>query len=185
MKSRIRPNASKQFSLSPRTGEGRGEGKLTPTLAIRNRQRARKVDLRLLRRIVKTLLSESLQIETAELCIHLVAATEMAHVNKAFLNHEGSTDVITFDHSELETRNSKLETILHGELFICLDDAIAQAKEFRTTWQSEVVRYLIHGILHLLGHDDHAAAARRKMKREENRLLRQIAKEFPLARLAR
>ena len=72
---------------------------------------------------------------------------------------------------------------LHGELYICLDDAIAQAKEFRTTWQSEVVRYVIHGVLHLLGHDDHAAAARRKMKREENRLLRHLAKEFPLASL--
>ena len=154
-------------------------------LAIRNRQRARKIDLRLLRRILKTLLAESLQIENAELGIHLIAAPEMARINQTYLHHEGSTDVITFDHSELETRNSKLETILHGELFICLDDAIAQARQFKTTWQSEVVRYLIHGVLHLLGHDDHAAAARHKMKREENRLLRQLAKEFPLARLAR
>ena len=160
-------------------------------LAIRNRQRARKVDLRLLRRIVKTLLAESLQIENAELGIHLIAAPEMTRINQTYLDHEGSTDVITFDHSfgvppsgGPGRVNAELQT-LHGELFICLDDALAQAKEFRTTWQSELVRYLIHGVLHLLGHDDHAAAARRAMKREENRLLRRLAKEFPLARLAR
>ena len=43
---------------------------------------------------------------------------------------------------------------LHGELFICVDEAVAQAKEFKTSWQSEVVRYVVHGVLHLLGHDD-------------------------------
>jgi probable rRNA maturation factor len=42
---------------------------------------------------------------------------------------------------------------LHGELFICLDDAVKQAREFRTTWQSELTRYVIHGLLHLCGHD--------------------------------
>ena len=62
---------------------------------------------------------------------------------------------------------------------------MAQAKQFRTSWQSEVVRYAVHGVLHLLGHDDLRLAARRKMKREENRLVRRLAKEFPLARIAR
>ncbi|MCX6895796.1 MAG: rRNA maturation RNase YbeY [Verrucomicrobia bacterium] len=154
------------------------------TVVIANRQHRKKINARLLRQIATALLAE-LEIAEAELGLRLVAATEMARVNGTFLNHAGSTDVITFDHSKPETRNPKPETVLHGELFICLDDAIAQAREFRTTWQSEVVRYVIHGVLHLLGHDDHAATARRKMKREENRLLRRLAKEFPLARLAR
>jgi len=74
---------------------------------------------------------------------------------------------------------------LHGELFICVDDAVAQAREFGTTWQSEIVRYLVHGVLHLRGHDDHDPAARRKMKREENRLLRGLDRRFDLSRLAR
>ena len=155
-------------------------------LTIRSRQRARKVDLRLLRRIVKSLLAESFQIASYELDIHLVAAAEMARVNQTYLNHEGSTDVITFDYVERgNTSPSPVGRVrtLHGELFICLDDAIAQAKEFRTTWQSEVVRYVIHGVLHLLGHDDHRAAARRVMKREENRLHREIACRFALSKL--
>ena len=43
---------------------------------------------------------------------------------------------------------------LHGEIFICVDEAVLQARKFRTSWQSEIVRYLVHGVLHLLGHDD-------------------------------
>jgi rRNA maturation RNase YbeY len=100
-------------------------------------------------------------------------------VNWDFLQHEGSTDVITFDHSESQDGTADL----HGELFICLDDAVKQAREFRTTWTQELTRYVVHGVLHLRGHDDLAAGPRRKMKREENRLVRGLAANFPLSAL--
>jgi rRNA maturation RNase YbeY len=105
--------------------------------------------------------------------------------------------VITFDHNSTVGRDSRraaknntrlARTLappsLHGELFVCVDEAVAQAKIFKTHWQSEIVRYLVHGILHLLGHDDLKTNSRRKMKREENRLLRQLAKKFSLAQIA-
>ena len=172
---------------------------MSRTLSLQNRQRARAVDTRLLRRLTLHTLEHELNIRSFELAIHLVGAKEMARVNWDFLQHEGSTDVITFDHSSPEfrvpgsdfgvddpgTRNQKLETSLHGELFICVDDAVKQAGEFRTTWQSELARYVIHGLLHLCGHDDLKPVARRKMKREENRLVRLIAKEFALSELGR
>ena len=60
-----------------------------------------------------------------------------------------------------------------------------QAKEFKTSWQSELTRYVIHGLLHLRGHDDRETTARRAMKKEENRLLRETSREFSLSRLAR
>ena len=65
-----------------------------------------------------------------------------------------------------------------------MDEAILQARQFKTDWRSEVVRYVVHGVLHLLGHDDVRAAARRTMKREENRLVRVLAKRFTLAQLS-
>lgn len=74
---------------------------------------------------------------------------------------------------------------LNGELFICLDDAVKQAREFRTTWQGELVRYVIHGLLHLCGYDDLSPGLRRKMKREENRLVRLVVKKFSISKLAR
>ena len=154
-------------------------------ISFANRQRSRPVNLRAIRPIVETLLGELLGIKFAELGVSFVAAPEMARLNVVFLRHAGSTDVISFDYSELGTRDSEQQTRLHGEIFICVDEAIRQARRFRTTWQSEIVRYLVHGVLHLIGCDDQRAADRRKMKREENRLLRSLAARFPLSWLAR
>jgi probable rRNA maturation factor len=72
---------------------------------------------------------------------------------------------------------------LFGEIFISVDDAVAQARQFRTTWPAELVRYVIHGILHLRGYDDLTPAARRTMKKEENRLLSGVRRGFPLSKL--
>jgi probable rRNA maturation factor len=140
-----------------------------------NRQRTQKINLPLLKRIAERVLIE-LKIPRAKLEINLVAENEMVRVNEKFLRHAGSTDVITFDYSEERKA-------LHGEILICVDEALAQARKFKTTWQSEVSRCLIHGVLHLAGHDDSRAAERRKMKREENGLLRRISQRFSLAEL--
>jgi probable rRNA maturation factor len=74
---------------------------------------------------------------------------------------------------------------LHGELFICLEVAVAQARGFRTNWQTELARYVVHGVLHLRGFDDLQPAKRRKMKREEDRLLGQLSRRFDLKQLAK
>jgi probable rRNA maturation factor len=66
-----------------------------------------------------------------------------------------------------------------------VDEAVLQARKFGTHWQSEIVRYVVHGVLHLTGHDDRLSAARRKMKREENRLLTGLSRRFSLAQLSR
>ena len=152
---------------------------MSRTLSLQNRQRVRRVDTRLLRQITRHLLDTELRLESYELAIHLVGSREMAKVNWDFLQHEGSTDVITFDHSE----SGEGLVGLHGELFICVDDAVKQAQEFRATWQSELARYVIHGLLHLCGHDDLSPGPRRKMKREENRLVRKFAVRYCLSAL--
>jgi probable rRNA maturation factor len=167
------------------------------SLIIANRQRTEKINSRMLKQIARVLFSE-LEISEVELGINLVGAKEMARVNCQFLQHEGSTDVITFDyhavgqasrlsHSKNEKNGDRRNACpaLHGELFICVDDAVAQAKNFNSSWQSEVVRYVVHGVLHLLGHDDLKPDLRRKMKREENRLVRRLEKRFSLAQLSR
>jgi len=162
-------------------------------LVLRNRQRTRPIRLTLLRRLATALLSDLLSLGRYELAVHLVAAPEMARVNQRFLDHAGSTDVITFDYtgeSDSPAAGAKRAPArppkrLHGEIFICIDDAVKQARQFRTTWQSELVRYLVHGVLHAVGHDDSTPADRDVMKREENRLLRKLSRQFSLERLAK
>ena len=155
-------------------------------LTIRNRQRVRAPNVRLLRQIIHAVLTEHLQLEQVELGVSLVGAAEMAWVNWQFLQHEGSTDVITFDHTEDQDSRRKASQPVKqicGELYVCVDDAVVQARSFRTTWQAEVVRYIIHGLLHLCGYDDHRADARRKMKQQENRLVRRLAAQFDFRRV--
>lgn len=151
-------------------------------ISVVNRQRIKKINARFLKRMVAELFAE-LEISEAELGIRLVGAKEMARVNWQFLQHEGSTDVITFDHAA-PGADAGTRANLNGELFVCVDDAIEQAGQFKTNWQSEVVRYVVHGILHLLGYDDLKPALRREMKREENRLVRWLEKRFSLAELS-
>jgi len=152
-------------------------------LVIANRQRTKKINTRRLKQVVAELLTE-LKISEAELGIKLVGAKEMARMNRQFLQHEGSTDVITFDHTEKRKAERGTWKNIHGELLICVDDAVKQANEFKTTWQAEVVRYIIHGVLHLLGYDDLKPQLRRRMKREENRLVRRLENRFALAQLS-
>ena len=165
-------------------------------LTLRNCQRGCSVNLPLLRRVARALLTGRLRLKNYELGVHLVAAPEMTKLNERFLNHAGSADVITFDYSEKADQASRLSSeetpnrpgvfsALCGEVFICLDDAVAQARRFHTTWQSELVRYLVHGVLHLRGYNDQQPKFRRAMKREEDRLVRELARLFPLSKLAR
>jgi len=149
----------------------------TDEILISNRQRGRRIDTKLLKTLATWLVSDGLGLAHAEVGFHLVSATEMARIHEEFMGISGSTDVITFDHGSEPPRR------IHGEIFIGIDDAVAQARAFKTTWQSEVTRYVIHGVLHLLGYDDLKPRARTKMKREENRLLRAAAKNFALADL--
>lgn len=149
------------------------------SLSIRNRQKVCPIDTRLLRRLISHALGSIDSISSHELCFHLVDAPEMARVNQQYLEHEGSTDVITFDHQEDPDADH-----LYGEIFICLADAVKQARQFRTTWQSELTRYAVHGILHLCGYDDLNENDRKEMKQAENRFLRKLATEFNLSELA-
>jgi probable rRNA maturation factor len=151
-------------------------------LALSNRQRVRRVDLRLLRRIALALLRATWPGAGVDLAIHVVAAPEITRLNESFLRHKGSTDVITFDYAGCSKGDRRVacSAPLHGEIFVCLDEALSQSRRFHTTWQSELVRYVVHGVLHLLGYDDQESRARRRMKRTEDALLRSLTREFDL-----
>jgi probable rRNA maturation factor len=152
------------------------------TLTLSNRQHARKISLHRLKTIAAAALTE-LEIKHGNLEINLLGTAEMTRLNETFLRHRGSTDVITFDYLDTGRGIRSAALSLHGEIFVCVEEAILHARKFGTSWQSEIVRYIVHGLLHLLGHVDWHAGARRKMKREENRVLRELSRRFALSRL--
>lgn len=88
---------------------------------------------------------------------------KILEVNRQYLQHDYYTDIITFDYCEGDT--------LHGDIFISLDTVRSNAAEFGTTFDNELHRILIHGILHLCGQADKTPEARAEMTRKENHAL--------------
>lgn len=138
-------------------------------LTVRNRQRTRRINSRELRDTISELLG-CLAIHDGELSVVLVNQKEITRLNQTFLRHKGPTDVITFNYLESPSR-----TAVFGDVVVCVDEAVGQARRFRSTWQYEVVRYIAHGVLHLLGYDDQRKTARRKMQTAEEDLIRYLA----------
>lgn len=151
---------------------------MSRSLFVRNRQQARRVDSSQLRAIASTLLQRLLRFPEYDLGIYLVADPEMTQLNETFLGHAGSTDVITFNYAE-----PGAPITIHGEIFICVAEAVRQARKFHVTWQTELTRYLVHAVLHLQGYDDREPKQRRLMKRIEGALLRALGRLHRLASL--
>jgi rRNA maturation RNase YbeY len=108
-------------------------------------------------------LSKELKFTIESLNINFVDAEYMLQINKEYIKHNYHTDIITFNYSG---DNSSLD----GEIFISINEAIANALRYNVALGSEIVRLIIHGILHLVGYDDKKASDKRKMKKEENKL---------------
>ncbi len=153
---------------------------MSALILVTNRRRARRINCRLFRRVCHNLLENLLQRSDFDIAIHFVGDPEIIRLNATYLRHAGSTDVITFDYHD-----PGLPQRLHAEIFLCVDEAQRQARKFRVHWTDELVRYAVHGILHLCDYDDQSKARRRKMKAAENRLLRSLRSAFGFRQIAR
>ena len=90
-------------------------------------------------------------------------------VNREFLGHDYYTDVITFDYSTPST--------LNGDIFISLDTVRSNAEMVGTTFDQELLRILIHGILHLTGQGDKTPDSKAQMTAKEELALAYIKKK--------
>lgn len=81
-------------------------------------------------------------------------------VNMKYLQHDYFTDIITFDYCEGE--------VLSGDLFISIDSVRENAGFYKTGFQDELNRVIVHGILHLIGYDDHSKEEIKVMRSKED-----------------
>ena len=107
------------------------------------------------------------------LVLVFVTDSSIKKLNQEFLKRRHATDVLAFDYHPFSDR-SKRKKILMGEIVISTEMARRQAKIYRTSIQQEIILYIIHGILHLLGFDDHTPEDIRRMRRKEEELLRLV-----------
>jgi probable rRNA maturation factor len=109
----------------------------------------------------------------ASLSLTLVTDEAMHGLNRTYRGKDRSTDVLSF---ALDSAGSER---LLGDVVISVDTARRQAAAYRAPLQRELYRLLIHGLLHVLGHDHQQAAERRTMEREERRLAGAIDLPWP------
>jgi probable rRNA maturation factor len=87
-----------------------------------------------------------------DLSIALIGPGKMRKLNKRYLGKNRVTDILAFgENSKFQIPNSKFRGI--GEIVICLREVRKNAKKFKSSFEKELARVLIHGILHLLGYD--------------------------------
>ena len=92
---------------------------------------------------------------------------KILEVNREYLQHDYYTDIITFDYTE--------ENVISGDLFISLDTVFSNSEQLGVSYELELRRVIIHGILHLCGIDDKGPGEREIMEEHENRALAMLA----------
>ncbi len=93
----------------------------------------------------------------------------LLHINKQYLQHDTYTDIITFDYSEGDSAQP-----ISGDIFISIERVKENAEKFSTTFENELHRVIIHGVLHLLGYKDKTKAAKAQMTSKEDYYLKQL-----------
>lgn len=113
----------------------------------------------------------------------------MAAWNRRHLNHQGATDVLAFDCLETASADAaafaglpgedgdEAEPLLAGVIAVCPAVALRACARYGTTPEDELLLYLVHGMLHLAGQDDLNPRAKRRMRREERRVLTALRRE--------
>ena len=105
----------------------------------------------------------------AVLSVYLVDDRKIRVLNRKYLRHDRATDVIAF--GQTDSVPLMVDRALAGDIVISLETAERQAREYETDLNTEVLLYLCHGILHLMGYRDKKKADYRKMWAKQRKLL--------------
>mgnify|MGYP000973870322 CR=1 FL=1 len=145
-------------------------------IEVRNQQKSLLINPRRIKRLAGAILRAEGVVQ-ADLSLVFVTDRAMRILNRDFHHQDMATDVLSFDLSEpgwsRQTRDPARQrvTAVEGEIVVSAVTARRNARVFASTPQREVLLYVIHGLLHLLGYDDHAAGPRRQMRAKERQLM--------------
>ncbi len=122
------------------------------------------IDKILIHNLVKSI-KKKLDFEISSLIINFIPSNQILEINRKYLKHNYTTDIITFNYSGSHK-------LLDGELYISREDAYFNAGKYGVSLTEEYFRLVIHGILHLMNYDDMNKKNKRTMKRLENILVK-------------
>ena len=137
-------------------------------IEIANEQQTHAVDCKRLKQAVRNVLADA-GIERGEISIAIVDDARMHALNRQYLQHDYPTDVLSFVLEHDEATKS-----LDGEIIASADYAAREAPRYSWTADDELLLYVIHGCLHLVGHDDHTPEGQAAMRAAESKYLAQF-----------
>ena len=108
----------------------------------------------------------------AEVDVAVVSRGEMVRLNRRWLRGSGATDVISFDLSAPGPRGDVVQVV------VCGDVAASQARRRGIGVQRELMLYVVHGLLHLTGYDDHSAHDAARMRARQEELLESFGRKY-------
>jgi probable rRNA maturation factor len=140
-------------------------------IEVADRQTALKVDRRQIVRAVRMILRDA-AVGEAEISVAIVDDPTIHGLNRQYLGHDCATDVLSF---ALERE----EDLLEGEVIVSAETAQSQAPGFGWAASQELLLYVIHGALHLVGYDDGSPEERVEMRARERDCLMRLGIEPP------
>ena len=141
-------------------------GEEEPTLAVHHEHPTLAVDEAAVRALVeRAVAGEGFSLR--ELTVVLGDHTLVRALNRDWLGHDVETDVVSFPLDD----EAAAGRLVDGEVYVDLDTAAERHAEFGATFEAEALRYVVHGLLHLMGHDDADDAGRAAMRALEDRYL--------------
>lgn len=122
-----------------------------------------------LRLILNTVESEE-NVKFSLVEVVFVNQNEIIRLNKEYLDRDYVTDIITFRYDEVDIGSTAIE----GTMYCCAPRIAEQSAEYYSAQDEEFYRIFIHGLLHLVGYNDHDDTEKEKMKEKENHYLAQL-----------
>lgn len=135
-----------------------------------------KADEERARGVVAKLLADE-KMDRGDVSVVFVDDHHIRDLNRRYLHRDGPTDVLAFGMREGEDAQFAESTL--GDVYVSLDRARQQAVEYGVTYQEEVLRLVIHGVLHILGHDHREEEEATNMKELEDSYLRWALEQRP------